>query len=79
VITSWRNQEGASPPSAEDLARVKQRYELPDRFFLYLGGFDVRKNMQGVIGGYARYRAWRRCAVKLVLAGALPRQTPPFP
>jgi glycosyltransferase involved in cell wall biosynthesis len=73
VVYHGPNQEGASPPTVEDLARVKQRYDLPDRFFLYLGGFDVRKNMQGVIGGYARYLALGGdAAVKLVLAGALP-------
>jgi glycosyltransferase involved in cell wall biosynthesis len=73
VIHHGPNQEGASPPTAADCARVRQRYALPERYFLYLGGFDVRKNLAGVIGGYARYLArGGDPTVKLVLAGALP-------
>jgi glycosyltransferase involved in cell wall biosynthesis len=38
-----------------ELARVRQRYGLPDAFILYLGGFDVRKNVAGVVRAYARW------------------------
>lgn len=73
VIHHGPNQEGAPPPTAADCARVRARYALPERYFLYLGGFDVRKNLAGVIGGYARYLArGGDPAVRLVLAGALP-------
>ncbi|HHY53893.1 MAG TPA: glycosyltransferase family 4 protein [Chloroflexi bacterium] len=73
VVHHGPNQEGAPPPTAADCARVRQRYALPERFFLYLGGFDVRKNLAGVIAGYARYLArGGDPMVKLVLAGALP-------
>lgn len=73
VVYHGPNQEGAPLPTVADCARVRQRYALPARFFLYLGGFDVRKNLAGIIGGYARYLArGGDPAVKLVLAGALP-------
>ena len=36
------------------LARVRERYGLPQRFILYLGGFDVRKNVAGLVRAYAR-------------------------
>lgn len=73
------NQEGVAPPDAAERARVKARYNLPDRYFLYLGGFDARKNLRGVIEGYARYRArGGDPQVKLVLAGALPAQDTSF-
>jgi glycosyltransferase involved in cell wall biosynthesis len=73
VVYHGPNQEGAAPPTTVDLARVRHRYTLPERFFLYLGGFDVRKNLAGIIGGYARYlERGGDPAVKLVLAGALP-------
>lgn len=73
VIHHGPNQEGAPPTTAADCARVRQRYALPERYFLYLGGFDVRKNVAGIIGGYARYlQRGGDPAVKLVLAGALP-------
>lgn len=81
VVHHGPNQEGSVTMDAAHLQRVRARYALPERFFLYLGGFDVRKNVQAVIEGYARFRArGGDPAVKLVLAGALPtRDTPFFP
>lgn len=38
-----------------ELARVRSRYSLPPRFILYLGGFDVRKNVAGLVRAYARW------------------------
>ncbi len=79
VVYHGPNQEGIAAPDAAERARVKARYNLPDRYFLYLGGFDVRKNLRGVIEGYARYRArGGDPQVKLLLAGALPAQDTPF-
>jgi glycosyltransferase involved in cell wall biosynthesis len=47
---------GCRPVSAPaELARVRAKYDLPDGpFFLYLGGFDVRKNVGRTIEAYAR-------------------------
>ena len=75
------NLAGASPPSAEELARVRARYRLPARFFLYLGGFDVRKNVGTVLRAYRRFlEKGGDPEVKLVVAGKLPeRETPFFP
>ena len=40
---------------AEELARVRARYNLPaGPFFIYLGGFDVRKNVVRVIEAYGK-------------------------
>jgi glycosyltransferase involved in cell wall biosynthesis len=79
VVHHGPNQEGSVTVDAAHLQRVRARYALPERFFLYLGGFDVRKNVQAVIEGYARFRArGGDPAVKLVLAGALPAQDTPF-
>lgn len=79
VVYHGPNQEGVAAPNSADLARVKARYALPDRFFLYLGGFDVRKNVAGLIAGYARYRLQGGDpAIGLVLAGALPATDTPF-
>jgi len=38
-----------------ELARVRERYNLPESFILYLGGFDVRKNVAGLVRAYARW------------------------
>ncbi len=55
------------------LSSVRDKYGLPNRYFLYLGGFDVRKNVDGVVRAYQRYLEMGGSReVKLVLAGALP-------
>ncbi len=35
-----------------DLDRVRARYQLPERYVLYLGGFDVRKNIEALMQVY---------------------------
>ncbi|MCS6828499.1 MAG: glycosyltransferase family 4 protein [Caldilinea sp.] len=79
VVHHGPNQEGFATLDAAHLQRVRVRYALPERFFLYIGGFDVRKNVQAVVKGYARFRArGGDPTIKLVLAGALPTQDTPF-
>ncbi len=74
----------------ERLDYVREKYRLPRRFFLYLGGFDQRKNLMTLIQAYAAlvytYRQDSEHApvrvdeVPLVIAGRLPtRDTRFFP
>jgi glycosyltransferase involved in cell wall biosynthesis len=66
------NQEGAAL-TAERCVAVRRKYGLPERFFLYLGGFDVRKNLHATLMAYRRYLdRGGDPAVRLVLAGKLP-------
>lgn len=55
------------PASEDEVARVRERYALPDTFFLYLGTLEPRKNIPRIIN------AWDRtamdCAEHLVVAG----------
>jgi glycosyltransferase involved in cell wall biosynthesis len=79
VVYHGPNLESAGRPTPPDLtsefARVRARYHLPERYFLYLGGFDLRKNVDATLASYARYLALGGDpAVKLVLAGELPVQ-----
>jgi glycosyltransferase involved in cell wall biosynthesis len=37
------------PPFAEDIARVRQRYDLPDRFLIHLGTIEPRKNLDRLV------------------------------
>lgn len=60
---------------ATELERVRRKYALPEQFILYLGGFDVRKNVPRLVRAYAA--ATRRSAPvasipRLVIAGKLP-------
>jgi glycosyltransferase involved in cell wall biosynthesis len=83
VVYHGTNQEGTSlPAAAERIAEqdaVRVRYALPERYFLYLGGFDMRKNVDSTLAAYARYLALGGDpAVKLVIAGQLPDVDTPF-
>ena len=55
-----------------------RRYSLPERYVLYLGGFDVRKNVATALGTYC----WAGPAIgeecPLVIAGRLPKRDTPF-
>ena len=55
---------------ADDIARVRERYQLPQRFFLFIGTLQPRKNIQGMVAAFARWQGQvgdRQTA--LVLAG----------
>jgi glycosyltransferase involved in cell wall biosynthesis len=73
------NQEGAAAPSAQELAAARARLNLPAKYFLYLGGFDVRKNVGATLQAYRRYLdAGGDPHVHLVIAGKLPQEDTPF-
>lgn len=61
-----------------ELARVRATYNLPERFILYLGGFDVRKNVWRLMEIFAALEEERRGGWKLVLAGKLPERDSAF-
>jgi glycosyltransferase involved in cell wall biosynthesis len=64
-------------PATEDAA-VRAGYGLPGRYVLYLGGFDVRKNVAVVLGAYRRAGSVIGEACPLVIAGRLPERDRPF-
>lgn len=55
---------------------VHQRYGLPRRYGLYLGGFDVRKNIQMLLRAWPQI--WKATGTPLVVAGRQPRPRPPI-
>ena len=60
-------------PSAAVTAALRRRHELPDRFFLYLGSFERRKNVATLLKAFARFRKQGGDPhMALVLAGRLP-------
>jgi glycosyltransferase involved in cell wall biosynthesis len=63
------------------LAAVRQRYGLPTRYVLYLGGFDRRKNLSALLKAYAQVcQVLASQAPALVVAGQLPpTETSLFP
>lgn len=54
--------------SEEELLSVRKKYNLPEKFFLYIGTHQPRKNLSLLIEGFAKIKD-RLSGVKLVLAG----------
>jgi glycosyltransferase involved in cell wall biosynthesis len=48
---------------------IKQKYQLPERFILFLGTIEPRKNIAGVIEAYRTYSREKKYPVSLVIAG----------
>ncbi len=59
-----------APPSAEEGRRVAATFGVPGRYVLYVGQFDPRKNMEGLLAAFARAAATHPY-LRLVIAGEL--------
>ena len=60
------------------LTAIRQKYALPERYLLYLGGFDQRKNLSALLRAFALLV--NKQPVWLVVAGRLlDRDSPLFP
>lgn len=57
---------------AERDAQVRQKYGLPDRFLLYLGGFDRRKQVNELLFAYTFVKLADGVDAPLVIAGKEP-------
>ena len=55
----------------EQILRIKQKLNLPNKFILSLGTIEPRKNLAGLIAGYEKFREHNPEAIeiKLVIAG----------
>ncbi|MCC6904711.1 MAG: glycosyltransferase family 4 protein [Anaerolineae bacterium] len=51
---------------------VRDAYALPDEFVLYLGGYDIRKNVRTLLKAYTYVQSGADDQFPLVLAGRLP-------
>jgi len=60
----------------EILTTIRKKYALPERYFLYLGGFDWRKNVSTILQAFAEFNRQQAAdnPVYLVLAGRIPAQ-----
>ncbi|MBZ0303438.1 MAG: glycosyltransferase family 4 protein [Anaerolineae bacterium] len=62
---------GVDPLPIGDVAAVRAKYELPERYFLFLGTLQPRKNIAVIVQAYQRWRAANPDdGAGLVLAGA---------
>ncbi len=62
----------------EELAIVRARYGLPERYLLYLGGCDLRRNLATLFRALALARRHEPGLPALAFAGALPAQDSAF-
>jgi glycosyltransferase involved in cell wall biosynthesis len=70
-------------PQGPGRAAIREKYDLPPVYFLYLGGFDHRKNLDALLRAFARVVAGMESRTTdpepwIVVAGRLPRQDTPF-
>lgn len=72
VIPAWLPNEFIAPVQKEHVENVRNRYRLPKRYWLYVGGYDVRKNVEMLLRCYATVRKQKK-APPLVLAGRIPK------
>ena len=63
------------PPRERALARVRDRFKVSTPYVLYVGQFDPRKNMDGLMSAFAGAAA-RHPELRLVVAGDLGKLAP---
>ena len=77
TVSNWLDQDYDRNPPATRLAAVRDRLALPERFWLYVGGFRLNKNLSLLFDAYAS-----ACASgptpPLVIAGRIPKEDTPF-
>ena len=76
AIPAWLPPEYNRATALESAPHVRTRYGLPARYWLYVGGYDIRKNVGCLIKAYALARQRVKCP-PLVLAGRVPREHAP--
>lgn len=57
---------------------VRGKYKLPERFILFLSGYDQRKNVRVLIEAFSRLADLYKEGYRLVLGGAVPDVDSPF-
>ena len=58
------------PPSAEQIAAVREKHQLPANYLIHLGTIEPRKNLDRLLTAVLRLRQDGHPDLKLVLAGA---------
>ena len=77
VTPNWLPREFDRNPSPDKLSRVRSEHDLPDRFWLYVGGFRTNKNLPLLLQAYAALGK-KMVLPTLVLAGGWPEADTPF-
>lgn len=74
VIYHWLTADHTPEAARAAVPVVKEKYGLPDTYFLYVGGYDLRKNIHVMLEAYSRVLSHR--PPPIVLTGKLPPAAP---
>jgi glycosyltransferase involved in cell wall biosynthesis len=77
LLPCWIASEFNPTVASKLKNEIKERYLLPDRYWLYVGGFDIRKNIPFLLKAYATALARGVDCPPLVLAGRIPQRKIP--
>ena len=70
VIHNAIDDRFSLPPDDAQMARVRDRYQLHDRFLLYAGNVKPHKNVERLIDAFARLRRSGVDDIKLLISGS---------
>lgn len=73
VVPSWLDRRFDRRPSAAEVDRLRARLQLPERYWLYVGGYLKHKNVNALVEAYASARK-DASLPPLVLAGSIRRK-----
>ncbi len=68
-VTPEAADERFNPAAEEEIAHLRATYGLPGEYLLFVGTFEPRKNLGGLLRAYAEIRAGVKDAPQLVIAG----------
>ena len=71
TIHLWVSPESSWKTPRDGIGAVRHKYGLPERYWLYVGGYDYRKNVEFLVRAYADAKKMSACP-PLVLAGKIP-------
>lgn len=72
IVYPWIDSRFSPAMAKRDSDSVRARYALPASFVLYVGGYNVNKNVEFLIDAYSRARGLDSSIPPLVLAGGIP-------
>ena len=70
VIYNAIDDRFSQPPDVTQMTRVRERYQLHDRFLLYSGNVKPHKNLERLIDAFGRLRQHEFGDIKLLITGS---------
>ena len=72
TVLNWLHRDYDFNPTVHHQNRVRTELKLPDRFWLYVGGFRINKNLPLLFEAYAATMSKFTDCPPLVIAGSIP-------